>query len=86
MSKQQPYIWINACVVGFFFLVSTERWCRAHRGQQLPPAGLQDHGVGGRHTGRVLCLQQDPAQGKGLRPRGVGLLLMLTSNICVETV
>ena len=87
MSKQQPYTWNNACVVVVvFFLVSTERRGRAHRGQQLPPAGLQDHGVGGRHPGRVLRLQQDPTQGEGLRPRGVGPLLMLTSNICVATV
>ena len=26
MSKQQPYIWINACVVGVFF------WCRQNGG------------------------------------------------------
>lgn len=64
-----------------FFLVSTERRGRAHRGQQLPPAGLQDHGVGGRHPGSVLRLQQDPAQGEGLRPRGVRPLLMLTISV-----
>ena len=81
MSTQHYNLGITPAL--FFFLVSTERRGRAHRGQQLPPAGLQDHGMGGRHPGRVLCLQQDPAQGEGLRPRGVGPLLMLTSNICV---